>query len=162
MFDGMKDGIVNAFKTVVNTLIRGINKVIATPFNKVNSLLNNIRNINILGATPFSGLWGYNPLPVPQIPQFKYGNVATTQTLGIFGEYSGAKSNPEITTPQSIIYQTVSDVIKDNSESFGKNTDSKQPINLVVKFADRTIFEEFIDYANTKTRRNGVSVFVGG
>jgi phage-related protein len=42
IFDGIKDGIASVFKTVVNGLIGGINKVIAVPFNAINKLLNKI------------------------------------------------------------------------------------------------------------------------
>jgi len=73
IFNGMKDGVVNAFKSAVNAIIKGINKVIATPFNTVNSILNKIKGVNILGAKPFDGFWGWNPLPVPQIPQLAVG-----------------------------------------------------------------------------------------
>lgn len=73
IFNGMKDGVVNAFKSAVNAIIKGINKVIATPFNAVNSILNKIKGVNILGAKPFDGFWGWNPLSVPQIPQLAVG-----------------------------------------------------------------------------------------
>lgn len=35
------------------------------------------------------------------------GGVITSPSLGIIGEYAGAKSNPEIVTPQNIMYDTV-------------------------------------------------------
>lgn len=38
---------------------------------------------------------------------FANGAVITSPTLGLMGEYSGAKSNPEIVTPQNIMYDTV-------------------------------------------------------
>lgn len=69
IFDGMKDGIVRAFSSIVNSIISGINKVISIPFNTINSLLNTIRNVGVLGVKPFKGLWSQNPLPVPQIPK---------------------------------------------------------------------------------------------
>lgn len=50
------------------------------------------------------------------IPQFASGNVATDPTLAIFGEYPGAKHNPEVTAPQSTIYETV---VAANSEMVG-------------------------------------------
>ena len=73
IFSGIKDGIANVFKTVVNSIIKGINKVISIPFNKVNSLLNKIKSVDILGVKPFDSFWGRNPLPVPQIPQLAVG-----------------------------------------------------------------------------------------
>lgn len=73
IFSGIKDGIANVFKTAVNSIIKGINKVISIPFNKVNSLLNKIKSVDILGVKPFDSFWGRNPLPVPQIPQLAVG-----------------------------------------------------------------------------------------
>ena len=86
IFNGIKDGIVNTFKTIVNALITGINWVIKQPFNKINGLLNNIKSINVMGAKPFDGLWGWSPLPVPQIPKLARGGVITQPTQAIIGE----------------------------------------------------------------------------
>ena len=99
IFDGVVDGIVSTFKTVVNGLIGGINKVIAIPFNAINGLLNSIRGASFLGISPFKGLWKQNPLWVPQIPKFADGGMVYGTTLGIMGEYAGARSNPEVIAP---------------------------------------------------------------
>lgn len=72
IFDGIKDGIVNAFKAVVNAIIRGINTVVAIPFNAINGVLSGIRGINILGVSPF----GWLPsIRVPQIPYLATGGI---------------------------------------------------------------------------------------
>lgn len=73
VFDGIKEGIADVFKTVVNVLIKGINVVIAAPFKTINGMLNTIHDIEILGVEPFSKLWKRNPLSVPQIPTFATG-----------------------------------------------------------------------------------------
>lgn len=73
IFAGIVEGISDVFKSVVNAIIKGINKVIAIPFNTINGMLNKIRNVSILGYKPFSGLWGENPLSVPQIPELAQG-----------------------------------------------------------------------------------------
>lgn len=72
IFSGVVEGIANVFKSIVNTLIRGINKVIAVPFNAINGLLNNIRNTGIFDLKPFAFI-PYNALPVPRIPTFSTG-----------------------------------------------------------------------------------------
>lgn len=41
------------------------------------------------------------------VPAYASGGVITSPTLGLIGEYAGAKSNPEIVTPQNIMYDTV-------------------------------------------------------
>lgn len=72
VFNGIKEGIVGVFKTVVNWLIGGINSLIAVPFKTINGILNSISGISIAGIEPFSWI-GYNPLPVPQIPKLSVG-----------------------------------------------------------------------------------------
>ena len=83
IFDGIKEGIADTFKTIVNGLIGGINKVIAVPFNSINYVLNTIRGIEVLGISPFSGLWGYNPLAVPQIPKLAKGAIVNRPGRGV-------------------------------------------------------------------------------
>ena len=99
IFDGIKEGIVDTFKTIVNGIITGINKVIATPFNSINSILNKIRSISVMGIKPFSGLWGYSPLSVPQIPKLARGGIVNRPGPGvpaIIGE-----AGPEAVLPLS-------------------------------------------------------------
>lgn len=71
IFDGIKEGIVSAFKTVVNAIITGINKVVAIPFKAINTVLKGIRDIDILGQKPFKGL--IHTIDIPQIPKLKVG-----------------------------------------------------------------------------------------
>ena len=70
IFDGIKDGIAKVFKNVVNTIIRGINTVVAIPFNAINSALRAIKNVNIAGVAPFSWL---PTISVPKIPLLNVG-----------------------------------------------------------------------------------------
>lgn len=104
IFMGIVDGIANAFKTIVNAIIGGINKVVAVPFNAINGLLNGIRNIDILGFKPFTWI---GTISVPQIPKLATGTVAYAPMLAQIGEYAGAKQNPEIVAPSDMIRQIV-------------------------------------------------------
>lgn len=70
VFDGIKEGIANVFHNVVNTIIRGLNAVIAAPFNAINGIFNRLRGISILKMSPFSWL---PTVGVPQIPQLAEG-----------------------------------------------------------------------------------------
>lgn len=107
IFDGIKDGIASVFKTVVNGLIGGINKVIAFPFNKINGMLNSIRDISILGIEPFKGLWEKNPLSVPQIPKLAKGAVIKggSPFMAILGDQPRGMTNIE--APLDTIRQAV-------------------------------------------------------
>lgn len=83
IFDGIKDGILNGLKNVINAIINGINKVIAVPFNGLNSALRTIKNIEILGLRPFNWI---NTIGVPQIPKLAKGGIISTPTQAIIGE----------------------------------------------------------------------------
>lgn len=91
IFAGIKDGIVDAFKTVVNAIIGGINKVISVPFNAINAALERIRGISILGVSPFSWVHTFD---VPQIPMLAKGGILS-QGSAIVGE-----AGPELLTMQ--------------------------------------------------------------
>lgn len=91
IFEGVTEGIADVFVKVVNAIIKGINKVIAVPFNKINGILNWIRSIEIVGYEPFADLWGKDPLAVPQIPLLATGGVLKKGQIGLL-EGSGAEA----------------------------------------------------------------------
>lgn len=89
VFEGIQTGIVSAFKTVVNAIIRGINNVIAVPFNAINNILDRIRGVSIAGMKPFSGL--ISRFSVPQIPQLARGGILEKGQVGLL-EGNGAEA----------------------------------------------------------------------
>lgn len=88
VFEGIKDGIVSAFKAVVNAIIRGINKVIAIPFNAINDILAGLRDISILGIKPFGWI---DTFDVPEIPELYRGGVLKKGQVGLL-EGKGAEA----------------------------------------------------------------------
>lgn len=88
IFDGIKEGITSAFKKVVNAIIRGINKVIAVPFNAINKVLDKIRSFEILDIQPFKNL---GSISVPQIPELARGGVLRRGQMGLL-EGDGAEA----------------------------------------------------------------------
>lgn len=83
IFTGIKEGIERAFKNIVNAIIRGINKVVAIPFNAINGILNTLRGVDILGIKPFGWI---RTISVPQIPQLAKGGIVDDPTLAVVGE----------------------------------------------------------------------------
>lgn len=156
IFDGIKEGILSGLKAIVNAIINGINKVIAIPFNGLNTALRTIKSANIMGLTPFSWI---STIAIPQIPRLAKGNVAYDETLAIFGEYSGASNNPEITTPQNIMRDTFEDVLS----NYSGNSDDR-PIYLTVKVGDSTLGQILLDDLRDKKRRTGkdIEALIGG
>ncbi len=70
IFSGIKEGIENTFKTVVNGIIRGINKIVKVPFDAINGALKRLKDIELLNKHPFSFL---PTISVPQIPELERG-----------------------------------------------------------------------------------------
>lgn len=152
IFSGIKDGIFNAFKSVVNTLIAGINKVVAVPFNAINKALKTVRDISFLGIEPFKGL--INLISVPKIPSLASGGVLTEETLVRVAEYSNANSNPEIVSPVALMDSTFRNALQD--VDLGTRID-----RLTIKYLDENVYDGAIEYINEQTRIKGVSVIKG-
>jgi phage-related minor tail protein len=152
VFDGIKDGIVDAFKKVVNSLIDGINKVVKKPFEGLNEVLDKIQNVSILGAKPFDFIsWR---APIPQIPKLASGGyvAANTPQLAIVGDN---KREGEIIAPESKITEAVVAAFRQFLPMFGNSGNNKQPIYLTIKLGDGTFWEGFVDYHNDIVKRTG-------
>lgn len=104
IFDGIKDGVLDAFKKVVNTIIKGINTVVSKPFNGLNTILNKISDISIVGVKPFS--WLTWRAPIPEIPLLAKGAVipANNPFLAVLGDQT---SGTNIEAPLSTIQEAV-------------------------------------------------------
>lgn len=81
IFDGIKDGIVTAFKTVVNAIIEGINKVVKLPFEGLNGILNTLSGLSIAGIKPFG--WLTWRAPIPQLPKLAVGGIVNRPGRGV-------------------------------------------------------------------------------
>jgi len=95
------------------------------------------------------------------IPAFANGGVTTSPTLAMFGEYAGASGNPEITTPQSIMYDTVSEA---TSGGFVAVVEAVQRLERTLKEKNVTatigrddIGKASVDYVNERTIITGES-----
>lgn len=105
LFDGMVSGVADVFRGLVNDLIDGINSIISVPFDKINEMLNAIRNtkIPVINKKPFKGLWDDDPIKIPKIPKIPalaQGAVIppNREFLAILGDQ---KSGTNIETPLS-------------------------------------------------------------
>ncbi len=150
VYDGIKEGIFNSFKNVVNTLTGGINKLISVPFNAINKALTTVRDISFLGISPFKGL--IKTFNIPSIPSLATGDVLYDEQIVRVAEYSNSRSNPEIISPRDIMTDTFEKTLNNwqgNNQSYSR---------LIVNVMNRNFFDEAIDYINEKSERNGVSV----
>lgn len=108
IFDGIKDGIVSAFKAVVNAIIRGINKIVSIPFNAINAVLRKLKGISILGIKPFDWI---NEFTVPQIPELRRGGVLKRGQVGLL-EGDGAEAVVPLDQNKKWIRAVANDLLK--------------------------------------------------
>lgn len=150
IFMGIVDGIVNAFKAIVNAIITGINKVVAIPFNAINGILRGIHDINILGVQPFGWL---GTIAVPQIPKLATGTVAYAPMVAEIGEYAGARTNPEIVAPSDMIRQIV------REEAGGKEVVIEN-LTVISKIGEDTLRRQVIKNVRLEEQAIGKPLFL--
>lgn len=94
---------------------------------------------------------------VMKYSEYATGAVLTEPTFGLMAEYSGAKNNPEIVTPQRVMYETVGKAIKDNLQY----SNSGVTVNSVLKLDGNTVYA---NQSRTKQSRgyefSGLGAFV--
>lgn len=149
IWSGIKEGIENTFRTVVNAIIRGMNTIIAVPFNKINSMLNAIRNASFLGISPFQNMWGVNPLPVPQIPMLARGAVipANRQFLAVLGDQ---RNGNNLEAPESLLRQ----IVREEAGGAGSRYE------FIARLDRRTLFDEVITEAKLRKGQTGKNPLV--
>lgn len=117
IFDGIKDGILNGFKAIVNAIIGGINKVVSIPFNGINWALKKIRDIEFLGISPFKAL--IKTIDIPQIPKLAKGAVIPPRSefMAILGDQ---KRGVNIETPLNTMIEAFNRALDDRNNSNGE------------------------------------------
>lgn len=153
-FTNLGTSIGNAISGAVKTGINGVISLIEKTINTAIRLING--GIKLINLIPGVSVGTINTLNLPRLAK---GNVAYDETLAIFGEYSGASNNPEITTPQNIMRDTFEDVLS----NYGGNN---QPIslNLTVNVSNKKLGQILLDDLRDTTRRTGkdIEALVGG
>lgn len=149
IWSGIKEGIENTFRTVVNAIIRGMNTIIAVPFNKINSMLNTIRNASFLGISPFQNMWGVNPLPVPQIPMLARGAVipANRKFLAVLGDQQNGNN---LEAPESLLRK----IVREEAGGAGSRYE------FIARLDRRTLFDEVITEAKLRKGQTGKNPLV--
>jgi hypothetical protein len=146
VFEGIKDGILNGLKKVINALIDGINKVIAKPFEGINTALEKVKNTSIGGSKPFEDK--ISTINVPKIPKLATGTVVPAnygEFLAILGDN---KRETEVVSPLSTIKKAVSEVIGKGNE---------QNINLTVELDGEVVYRKVVKKNKQNTKKTGVN-----
>ncbi len=142
------DNAISATTKIINFLISGIeylvNTLIVGGVNSIISAINSISKYVGINIPRVSGIY------IPRfIPAFDKGNVAYKATLGLFGEYSGAREDPEITSPKSIMYDTMLKAISDSKGGNG------EPIYITVNLGTKEIGRIVINELKELKRKTG-------
>ena len=129
----MVEGVVNKFIGMINGCIGAINNIPGVNISRLNTL---------------------------SIPRLAKGGVLYDDTIVRVGEYSGASSNPEIVSPQSIMYDTMRRALEDTSFFSNNNQD----IYLTLQVGDEELGQVVIDTIGNIKRRTGkgLEVLIGG
>lgn len=137
VFKGIKDGISSTFKKIVNSLINGINTVVAVPFRTINNALGKLRDIEILNQRPFSFL---PTIDIPKIPHLAEGGFVDrgqmfiaresgAELVGNIGRKTAVANNDQITDGiATATYEAFSRAMAENRGS--DDTPSYYIINL--------------------------------
>lgn len=152
------NGIWNNIKTVINWILTGIENMGNGVVDGVNAVIRALNRIRFkmpdwLGGAEF----GFNIQTLNKIslPRLAKGNVAYSETMAIFGEYSGASTNPEITTPQNIMRETFEDVLS-NRELNNRNNYNGELKQLVIQFGSTKVALEIERLLQQARRQNGI------
>ena len=155
------NGIWNVVKKIINSILGGIEKMangIVKGMNKMINALNKLK-FNVPDWVPGLGgkSFGFNIGTIGEIsiPRLATGNVATSETLAIFGEYSNARTNPEITAPQSTIYETMVQALNDSN--FNKGNKNSEFKTLIFKFGSYRVAFELEELRRKAQRQNGTA-----
>jgi tetratricopeptide (TPR) repeat protein len=146
IFNGFKEGILGVLKSLLNVIISGINWAIRQPLDKLNGVLNTIKGINIMGAKPFDGFYGWNPIPVPQIPRLKVGGIINMPNKGTLvggGSAIGGEAGRE-----GVLPLTDQQAMAELGREIGKNV----LVNLtnIMQMNGRVIGREMKQITNTQ------------
>ena len=115
----------NSLKSKTVTISLKLKNVLVSAWNKVANKVNAARAKSAFAAKI-----------LPAMPVLAKGGVLTTPTTALMGEYPGARSNPEIATPQSLMYETIQ---KANGEMVAAQATIGRQIIAAIENKDLTV-----------------------
>lgn len=113
IFGSVMDGMEAVVKAPVNVCIGVLNAMIAAIVAGVNLAIKAINRLKVNIPSWVPGIGGKSfsvsiaQLKAPKIPLLADGGVITQPTVAMMGEYSGARNNPEIVTPQALLQEII-------------------------------------------------------
>lgn len=154
-FSNLGTSIGNAISNSVKSGINGVISMIQNTINRAIGIINGaIRLINKLPGVSVSTVSALS------LPRLAKGGVLYDETAFIGGEYSGARSNPEIVTPQNLMYDTMRRALSDSD--IGSSDD--RPINLAIYVGNTKVGQILLDNLRDMKRKSGkdIEALIGG
>lgn len=150
-FEGVASAIGTTFKNIINRLISGINNVVAMPIKTISNAFNKLRNIDILGAHPFSFLPN---ITAPQIPFLAKGAVipANSPFVAVLGDQ---KSGNNIEAPEGLIRQ----IMRDELAGLTDKQRTEVVVNLKGEMAK--FFQAFVEEYKKERDKTGKDPILG-
>lgn len=91
---------------------------------------------------------------LPNLPYLAKGGILTAPTTAMLGEYAGARSNPEIATPQSLMYETIQRANGDMVAAFATMTRQ-----VIAAIEDKDLSVRIGDEAIAKSAQRGNTAY---
>lgn len=148
-FSSLGTSIGNAISGAVKSGINGVISMIERTINSAINLING--GINLINQIPGVYVGRVSTLSLPRLAK---GGVLTQETAFIGGEYSGASSNPEIVTPENIMYDTMRKALSDSD--LGNNND--RPIYLTVNVSNKKLGQILLEDLRDMKRQTGKDI----
>lgn len=167
--------------TALNNLKNWFSNTFDSIKQKVNNVVDNIKNAISGAIQKVKQLFGYSDSsvtistktngrkPATQSTSkaiatpFAKGGVIKTPTLGLVGEYAGAKSNPEIISPQSVITEIINEkndeMISVMTQLFRQTISAIENQDMSVSIGDETIARSAARGNKANINRTGKSLF---
>ena len=134
-------GVASSIGDIFSSAIKGtVNAIIGFAEKTINGFIKAINvAIKIINAIPGVNI---KKIDLLNIPRLASGTVATGPMVAEIGEYSGAKTNPEIVSPEDRIYANMVKALKDTQNDRPQGT-SEVELTINVKYEDgKTIIKK--------------------
>ena len=169
IFKGLWDGIVDIFKMPINAVIGLINGFMGAIVSGVNAIIKKLNSFSFSVPDWVPGIGGkkigfnFSLWTAPSIPLLANGGVITDPTIAMLGEYAGAKEDPEIAAPQSILRETMvsanGDMVSAMYQMCQQLIKAIEGIDMNVSIGDDTIAASAKRGSDAYRRRTGKPMF---
>ena len=139
-------GAVNIVKSIFGAIVNVVKVPINFMIDLLNGFIRGLNRIKIPNWVPGVGGKGIN---IGQIPRLAKGGVLRQPTLNLAGEYAGARTNPEIVTPQKLLDERIAKGLANLENIQGNN----QPIIIktIIEMEGKQIAEVVNEYNDQKS-----------